>query len=242
MHTPSSDDPELNAWLALNTRPCVPLQLDNAEQVDASGSHFGSQPLMAANEVWPCDAQGLPLWCLMQLNLLQAPWCPPELCDLALVQLFASARLQPSDARTWVIRTRSRTQGVAELHACPGPQSDANPWVRTPRAASWQALQADHPTNDEPGLQRTPSGQRFPEGAWGQCHTGCKLGGYPYTVQHELNFLGWQTDAHGVVGPSPNEPSYQIQIDGQALAGDGWLIYLGQHPDTGAWALSLQMA
>jgi len=238
------DEPELVAWRAANTRPCCVLQVGGFRPTgDPMASHIGLSPLMAADQDWPMDLAGQPMQFIAQLNVQAAPWHPPALDGVALLQLFVGERFieSGSEAGTYAIRTFASLDGLTPREQ---PPFRDDPWVGVGFEAQWRPVQDDHPCYDD-GDMCLPAGMtEFPSEAHGECVSGTKIGGYATSLQHELQFYRYEPDADDVLRPSPLEPKYVLQIDSEGKAGlnwvDGGIVYLGKHPVTGAWSACCQ--
>ena len=238
------DEPELVAWRAANTRPCCVLQVGGFRPTgDPMASHIGLSPLMAADQDWPLDLAGQPMQFIAQLNVQAAPWHPPALDGVAMLQLFVGERFieSGSEAGTYAIRTFASLDGLTPREQ---PPFRDDPWVYKQGAeAQWLAPKDDHPCSDDPAMVLPEGVDDFPEQAFGECRNGTKLGGYARTVQHAVQFFAYD-DIDGEWMPSPNEPEYVLQIDSDEAAGlswvDGGIVYIGRHPVTGAWSACCQ--
>ena len=94
LSTPPCDPPiseaefeALRAALEDDPLPALGLDPDPARTILPTGSRFGGPAWLAAGESWPCDASGIPLEFIAQLNFSELPHLP-DFPESGLLQFF----------------------------------------------------------------------------------------------------------------------------------------------------------
>ncbi len=196
-------------------------------------SWLGRVYLRRPGETAPLDAQGRPMWPLLQLVLAGLPWVPPALAGTQALTVFVSQEL-PVDThpvpngQNWLLREYSLGESliISELTAANSPLR--------PFALQAGPVLADYPVWDDGGISEELTKQILAleragvideEYAWLPNHDGHKLGGWPSFCQP------------GIASSPGFEFVLQIASDTKARFNvvDGGTIFLTKNAATGAW-------
>ena len=141
-------------WRPLVTKPCSALKVGRFRPTQRlTTSCFGEIRVAKAGQDWP-KFKGRPLWPVCQLNLLDAPFVPPNLVGIAMIQVFVSDEYWSSDAlivdtdettpnSPIVIRIYETLDGLQAFT----PPDYASPYI--PFESQWtEQPQIDYPTHD----------------------------------------------------------------------------------------------
>lgn len=196
-------------------------------------SWLGRVYLSRPGEMLPLDAQGRPMWPLLQLVLAGLPWVPPALAGTQALTVFVSQQL-PVDTRTapngqnWLLREYPLGEPLL-LHELTNAASPLKPF---PLQAG--PVLTDYPVWDGGGIPEKltkeivaleRAGIIDEDSDWLHNHNGHKLGGWPSFCQPGIEF-------------SPGfEFVLQIASDVQARFNvvDSGTIFLAKNAGTGAW-------
>jgi hypothetical protein len=222
---------EIKAALA---RPAVEFTTGDFQSTPtATASWLGRVALARPGETLPLDAQGRPMWPLLQLVLVGLPAVPASLANTQALAVFVSSQL-PVDTKPapngqgWLLREYQHGETLVPVEMlCPGSPLRPLPLQAGP-------LVADYPVWDGGGipdkllqtirtLERAGTLPDYFE--WAGLHRGHKLGGWPTFCQPGIEF-------------SPGFAfALQIASDAQAKLNivDGGTIFLAKNAATGAW-------
>jgi hypothetical protein len=194
-------------------------------------SWLGRVFLSRPGETLPLDAQGQPMWPLLQLVLADLPWVPAPLAATQALTVFVSKQL-PVDTRTapngqnWLLREYP----VGEPLVMNELATTASPLQ--PFSLQAQPVITDYPTWDGGGISEKLAAKIVAleragtvEEDWLPNCEGHKLGGWPSFCQPGIAF-------------SPGfEFVLQIASDAKAQLNivDGGTIFLAKNAATGAW-------
>lgn len=236
---------KLAAFKRQNARPVSLLQVGGFRPIrDPLSSNLGLVPVMHPSEAWPLDLAGEPMEFIAQLNLIDVPYLPELLQDVQLLTFFVGTNFIETGCAegTWALRTYATLDGLERREPPPRPQAKHD-WVAEGFEARWEPLSTDFPNYDDLDLEPLNTDDEedsFPHGL-NQRRT--KLGGYPSSVQHSVEFLRF-IEQDGVWHMNPAEPTYVFQISSEGKAGLNWVddgvVYVGRHPDTKKWSVSCQ--
>jgi uncharacterized protein YwqG len=202
---------------------------------DPLASWFGKVNMALADEEWP-QTNGQPMHALCQLNLLELPYKPALLADLAMLTIFIGPTQLPVDepnGTNWCLRAYPDLSILRPLSANKGP----SPIKAFPMRA--RAIDHDYPCLDDAesnGIEIDDADEfqeRYPNAE------GFKLAGWPTLIQSQV---GWDTPAL-----VDGEPQFAFQIGSCEKAhwqwGAGGVGYFGRcrtADDIDEWALSWQ--
>jgi len=205
----------------------------------------GFRPTYAATESWlgrvylgrpgeklPLDAQGRPMWPLLQLVLSGLPTVPAALAATQALTVFISQELpvatEPApNGQNWLVREYQQGEELALLEmSCPSSPLQPFP-LRAQEAVTdypvWDGGGADHLVEDIMALKRAGRIGSYYDLV--ENHHGHKLGGWPTFCQPGIAF-------------SPGfEFVLQIASDAKAQLNivDSGTIFLAKNVATGAW-------
>lgn len=185
---PQGPLPEAELKRALQ-RPCGPMIFHKPATIDPFATLFGAVRLERKGEVWPA-LNGVPLWPLCQINLLQAPVRPDALSDLSLVTLFISAdhaqsptqiidSANPDPQATIALRSYATLDGLT----IPKPLDHSSPL--SPRLGEWAPVTPDFANHDLASQVVDTDANDIYAYDWCRTVQDTKLGGWPATVQSE---------------------------------------------------------
>ncbi|OGX81561.1 hypothetical protein [Hymenobacter coccineus] len=205
----------------------------------------GFQPTYSATESWlghvylgllgetlPLDAQGRPMWPLLQLVLANLSAVPTSLAGTQALTVFVSPQLPVDTApapngQNWLLREYRHGAPLVTL-AMPCPSSPLKPF---PLQAGplltdypvWDGGGADHLVGDVMALKRAGTIASYYDLV--KNHHGHKLGGWPTFCQLGIDFS------------AGFEFVLQIASDAQAQLNvvDSGTIFLAKNVATGAW-------
>lgn len=226
---------EIKAALA---RPAVAFTRDCLQPTYVTTkSWLGRVYLGRPGETLPLDAQGQPMWPLLQLVLTDLPWVPKALANTQALAVFLSQQLPialPLATRTapngqnWLMREyhSGETLVMKELVAATSPLR--------PFALQAGPVVADYPVWDDGNIPEemvariaalARAGVVDEDSEWAENCDGHKLGGWPTFCQPGIEF-------------SPGfEFVLQIASDAKAQLNivDGGTIFLAKNAATGEW-------
>ena len=231
----------------LNARPVSVLQVGGYRpMLDPLSSNLGLAPVMHPGEGWPLDLQGEPMEFIAQLNLTAAPHLPELLQDVQLLTFFVGTNFIETGCAegTWALRTYAALNGLERRE--PPKRNAKHDWVAQGFEARWEPLATDFPCYDDLDLtlpEVDDDEDAFPDDAHGLNQRRTKLGGYPSSVQHSVEFLHF-IEQDGAWHMHPDEPTYVFQIASEGKAGLNWVddgvVYFGCHPATKKWSVTCQ--
>ena len=196
-------------------------------------SWLGRVYLTRPGETLPLDAQGRPMWPLLQLVLAGLPWVPAALAGIQALTVFVSQQL-PVDTRTapngqnWLLREYALGEPLL-MNELTCASSPLRPF---PLQAGPELT--DYPVWDGGGISEelakrivalARAGVIDEDYEWLENHAGHKLGGWPSFCQPGIAF-------------SPGfEFVLQIASDANARLNvvDGGTVFLAKNASTGAW-------
>ena len=172
-------------WKTQLGRPASLIELVGAPvEFDLTATVFGRVNAGLPGEVWP-DYRGRPMQPVAQLNLLEAPYLPDNLRDLALIALFFDRDALPIDAGNgdgWRLRAYPSLDGLCP-HAIPREFER----VRG-RPARYRLLERDFPDwEDAADLDIPDEVSDNWEEDFGSTE-GSKLGGWPSLLQSKISW------------------------------------------------------
>ncbi|WP_243614700.1 DUF1963 domain-containing protein [Shimia aestuarii] len=230
-------------WRSLIERRCSSLSVGGFRPSgELTSSCFGEVRASRKGEIWP-ELHGEALWPVCQLNLLDAPFVPDNLSDIALLQVFVSEDYWSSDFATvdsseevlkspFFIRVYD---SLAELQQVKVP-SHKSPFKAF--EARWNdQVQVDYPTHDTMPIDFDQLGigdYYDQEGIDGVLAT--KLGGWPSCIQSEP-WWDYRMEGQGF--------EYALQLDSEEKAncwwGDAGTVYIARHKTKKhLWAIDFQ--
>ena len=221
---------EIKAALA---RPAVEFTAGGVRPTHAATeSWLGRVYLGRPGETLPLDAQGQPMWPLLQLVLAGLPAVPAALATTQALTVFISQKL-PVDTKPapngqhWLLREYPLGEELALLDLpCPTSPLKPFPLRAGPVVVDypvWDGGGADHLVEEVMALQRAGVISSYYDLV--QNHYGHKLGGWPTFCQPGIEF-------------SPGfEFVLQIASDAKAQLNivDSGTIFLAKNVATGAW-------
>ncbi|WP_316013668.1 DUF1963 domain-containing protein [Roseobacter sp. HKCCA0434] len=233
---------EKPTWRKVIEKKCSTLAIGGFRPSNALRASCFGEVRATEGEVWP-QFEGKMLWPVCQLNLLDAPYLPECLSDLAMVQLFVMDNYRQAK-RCKVDTSISVPSGPFFLKTY-GNLENLKP-IETPThgspfkpfEAKWnEGVQIDYPTHDclpfdfeELGL-----GEYYDQDIVAPIFA-TKLGGWPSCVQSEP---WWD------YRPEGKDFEFAFQIDSEEKAncwwGDNGVVYFARHqsnPDI--WAVDWQ--
>jgi uncharacterized protein YwqG len=232
---------KLAEYLKLNSRQTSILEVGGFRPtLDPTTSHFGLTPLAKQGESWPHNQAGEPLQFICQLNLLQAPFVPDILKDIALITFFVDkaqrfiAESFPTDS--WCVRAYSSLEQLVPLVKPNFTVAERDQWLGARGfEAGWLAQVTDHPIYDDPERVTPPgfSEEDMDEiderrNEWEHIYR-TKIGGYPSNLQHGVYWGDYSQDGRD---PLENKVAFAFQIASEAKAGlnwvDGGFVYVGR--------------
>ncbi len=222
---------EIRAILA---RPAVELTTDDSPPVGpAPAGWLGRVNLARPGETLPLDAQGRPMWPLLQLVLTDLPAVPASLATTQALTVFVSPQL-PVDTKpapngqNWLLREYAHGEALVPVAmACPDSPLQPLPLHAGPPVADYPVWDgggmSDKLLRNILALERAGTIPNYFE--WASLHRGHKLGGWPTFGQPGIEF-------------SPGF-AFVLQIASDARAHlnvvDGGTIFLAKNAATGAW-------
>jgi hypothetical protein len=205
---------------------------------DPSASWAGAVRVALPDEGWPLQ-DGEPMLALLQVNVGDLPAVPPALDGIALATLFVGPRELPvhePNGTKWAFRTYREAAGVIELDE-PPPARAGDPKARKGDPGTYAALPIrwrvveDYPSRDDWPFDRLAEydalrdelGEDMPGP-----HDGIKIGGWPTTVQHEVDW--GRLPATEAPGPADIEFVLQVDSDDRLGFGVGFggVLYIGR--------------
>jgi hypothetical protein len=188
-------------WKKQLGRPASMIELVGAPvDPDLTGTVFGRVIAGLPGEAWP-DHRGRPMQPVAQLNLLEAPYLPDNLRDLALIALFFDRDELPIDAENgdgWLLRAYSSLDGLCALAI---PREFER--VRG-RPARYRLLEGDFPDWEDVADLHIPDDV---SDGWEEnfgSTEGSKLGGRPSLLQSKISWAAGNEH--------PAVPEYAFQI------------------------------
>jgi hypothetical protein len=211
---------------------------------DPFASWMGRVRVALPGEGWPTE-DGEPMLALAQINLSEVDPVPDSLKGLALITLFIGPRQLPiaePNGQKWCLRSYPTLERLIPLEE-PEPARAGDPKARKGEKPTygqfpirWRAA-TDMPSHDEvpPELLDEYEGWReaLDDDEAVVTHLGLKLGGWPYCVQHEVQW------------PAP-DVEFAIQVDSEErigfAIGYGGIAYIGRRRTAGGdeWHLTWQ--
>lgn len=209
---------------------------------ELTSSCFGEVRAARKGEIWP-EYNGQALWPVCQLNLLDAPFVPDNLRDIAMLQIFVAEDYWSSDfvvtdstdvnpSGPFFIRVYNTLENLQSVQV-PRHTSTFKPFE-----ARWKAeIQTDYPTHDTMPIDFDALGigeYYEQDGIDGVQAT--KLGGWPSCIQSEP-WWDYRTQGKGF--------EYALQIDSEEKAkcwwGDAGAVYIARHKNKkNLWAIDSQ--
>ncbi len=197
-------------------------------------TNFSLNPVGLPGESWPYH-NGEPLTFICQLNLIEAPFVPEILKDIALITFFADLRYIDSDqenGQSWYVRAYSSIESLVNLQRPEGYKEYLKGFE-----CRWK-LEEDYPIYDDPEIE-VPDGfddddfEDSPEAI-----SQSKIGGWAANIQSEQ---WWGYRQH------PAEPKFCFQISSedkiQLMWGDMGIVYIARGTKEGyqdQWFLDWQ--
>jgi hypothetical protein len=198
----------------------------------ATESWLGRVYLGRPGETLPLDAQGQPMWPLLQLVLAGLPAVPAALATTQALTVFIGPKL-PVDTepvpngQNWLLREYPQGEELARLELpCPTSPLQPFPLRAGPVVVDypvWDGGGADHLVEEVVALQRAGVINSYYDLV--KNHHGHKLGGWPTFCQPGIEF----SPGFGFV--------LQIASDAKAHLNivDSGTIFLAKNAATGAW-------
>jgi hypothetical protein len=151
-------------------------------EFNLTGTLFGGVNACALGEEWPHFA-GRPMQPVAQLNLLDAPYVPEHVRDVALIAVFFDREATPAHAKNgdgWLLRAYPNLECLKPL---PAPPEFAK--LRA-RPARYTLLKRDFPDWDDAASLNVPDDLADDwEEEFGSAE-GSKIGGWPTLLQSEI--------------------------------------------------------
>ncbi|MDA8586818.1 YwqG family protein, partial [Rhodobacteraceae bacterium] len=219
-----------NAWRQKIEKPCSALIVGGFRPTNELTSSCFGEVRASAGEEWP-SFNGQFLWPVCQLNLLDAPYVPECLKDIAVFQFFVFEEYWNFDVSTidtvvksptgpFFIRTYNELDGISRAHIA------SHSSTFRPFEAKWKnSTLVDYPTHDTMPIDfdALGIGDYYDQEGVDQVQA-TKLGGWPSCIQSEP---WWDYRAEG------KEFEFALQIDSEDKAkchwGDGGAVYLARH-------------
>jgi hypothetical protein len=203
---------------------------------------MGTVKLGAAGEDWPA-AGGDPMHGVLQLVTRELPFRPPALEGTEMLALFIAEDL-PVDTPNgvgWCLRTYESLDGLQPLTRPTWPRDPRLPKDFDPALNPFPLAFSE--VDDWPGLDNVPFEliERWREHTHVdedryEPHTGLKVGGWPYCIQSEVE---WIDD--GDVIP---DVEFVLQVDSDDKVGfvvaDSGIFYVGRRRGAGTWHATWQ--
>lgn len=169
---------------------------------------------------------GEPVLASLQVNVRELPVVPPALDGVALMTLFVGPRQLPVGApngTNWSLRAYRELTSLVELEE-PSPARAGDPKARKGEHGTyarppirWRAVD-DYPSRDDWPIERYDEYDELDEELGDDLprpHEGIKVGGWPTTVQHELDW-----GRHTATGPPQgSDIDFLLQVDSEARIG-----------------------
>ncbi|MEZ4827533.1 MAG: DUF1963 domain-containing protein [Bacteroidia bacterium] len=193
----------------------------NAMDHPETGSWFGNVTCSLPSETWP-EMNGKPMFALCQINVLELPYCPPLLEDMAMITLFVAPQIGTNylypNGNQWLLRAYHSLDDLIPL--APVPTASEIPAV---------ALAATPPRDDFPCWEdvNIDLPLNIAEHYYDHFSTsdGIKLGGWPNLVQTRVHWEKIRKFAQ-------SRPEFVFQIDsfypGNWLWGNSGVGYVGR--------------
>lgn len=241
---PAQQKPSTGAdWRKLVEKPCSSLEVGGFRPSgELTASCFGEIRACLSGEKWP-EHDDKPLWPVCQLNLMNAPYVPECLGDIAMLQVFASPEYGSSDftiinsqenppKSSFFIRFYKTLDGL-EKASIPEHNSTFKAFE-----ARWNNdVQLDYPTHDTMPIDfdALGIGDYYDQENIEQIHA-TKLGGWPSCIQSEP-WWDYRKEGQGF--------QYALQIDSEPKAhctwGDSGAVFIARHSTTKhLWAIDIQ--
>lgn len=189
---------------------------------DVCGSWLGDVRLARPGQEWPVGPHG-PLEPVLQINVRDLPFVPPELSDLALITVFlgwnddgfalASDEPFPANGQQWLLRAYQTLDGLEEIE-CPFRRRCASTPIR------WSVLEGDMPCYEDGSHAYylcEQAGFKFRDHF--ETANGLKVGGWPRLIQSEIFWARFNEH--------PANPEFRFQIDSDDKLKGMWFVHDG---------------
>lgn len=234
---------EVVDWRSQITRPASVLEVGGFRPTNAPNtSCFGEVRVAKVPNDWP-HRRGKPLWPVCQLNLLEAPFVPSGLEDLAMVQFFIADDYMSSDN---VVADTDDEKSVSSFYVRAFPRLDhlvpvtapSHGSVFLPFEARWlEKPKTDYPTHDTMPIDfdSLRIGSYYEQHEIDGVHK-TKLGGWPSCIQSEP-WWDYRDEGNGF--------EYVLQINSEEKSkcwwGHGGSVFVARHKTKrNFWAFDLQ--
>ena len=206
---------------SLSRRALVASELENGDASVLSGQ--GGHPLCHSGETWP-EHEGSPLLTILTVDTRELPFIPNFLKGTEYISLFI---LQDE----WSHTTEDSSLVVRWYSELPESTLEGGPETEPRLALTFrEVVDYPHPDvidillADQPELEQEYDQRRDELAEAYPCHTGLKLGGYPYLVQ-DTAFL------------QEEDPDYEIQLDATSFYSfaDGGIGYVDRDLESIHW-------
>ncbi len=217
----------------------------HAKEGSPPGSWLGAVKVALPDEPWP-EFEGAPLQGVAQFNLLELPYRPPLLEDLAMITVFLrfdAWRLSlpwDPEAHTgylapgagWLLRAYPTLDGLA-------PAVPSTPSPLRPTALGWSLCEKDFPSQEDADWRDREKLDE--EDDWYELFPtaeGLKIGGWPYLIQGELEWTCSKRWKH--------PPAFGFQIDSNPdvnlhIIDNGFCYFArGERGTPDEWAFEVQ--
>lgn len=174
-----------------------------------SASWFGRVNLTLPGEAWPVEA-GRSMLPIVQLNLREAPFVPPQLADVELIALFFGRGALQGDTTNgdgWLVRAYQRLGELTVIEVPDDVASGVSEMIADGKAIRpfpirYAVVEHDYP--DWEGVADLDIPEAIAD-RWEEhfgAARGCKLGGWPSLIQGAI-----------FAGAPPPEPEFVLQLD-----------------------------
>lgn len=230
-------------WRSQITKPASALEVGGFRPTgNPNTSCFGEVRVARNSNDWP-HRRGKPLWPVCQLNILEAPFVPNGLKDLAMLQFFIADDYISSDN---VVADSDDDESVSSFFVRAYPCLDDLVPVSAPSHGSaflpfearWMDKhQTDYPTHDTMPIDfdSLGVGDYYEQQGIDGVHK-TKLAGWPSCIQSEP-WWDYREEGDGF--------EYVLQIDSEEKSkcwwGDGGAVFVARHKKKrNLWAFDLQ--
>ena len=219
---------------------------------DPAASWAGAVRVGLPGEGWPSQ-DGESMLALLQVNVSELPFMPQVLEGIRVVTLFVGPRnlpVQQPNGTNWALRAYRDASSLVEL-AEPSPARAGDPKARKGETGAYSCLPVrwrgveDYPSRDDWPFDRLDEYDALEEElgeAMPRPHDGIKVGGWPTTVQHEVDWGRLSTTGQ----PRPADIDFVLQVDSEDRigfsAGFGGVLYVGRSvvDDEETWHIDWQ--
>lgn len=209
---PEVDPAVLDAVRARLRRRAIRMEIGGFRPPEGlAGSWFGRVNLALPGEGWPMT-DGRPLHALAQIDLTQLPFRPARLEDVEMIAIFITEEALEEDTpngQGWCLRAYPDLSALVPLEQVDtGSEIQALP-MRP------EVIEEDYPTWDDVADEDLPAevAERYHD--LFPTAEGFKLSGWPFLVQHEIQWSSAFTH-------HPARPEYAFQIDSTDRGGWYW--------------------